>query len=200
MYIALCVVDNKLLDAYKLEKGHDLVLRRELEEGRRRLVAPLIFFHRPGEDREEDMLDDNGPPGDPGDEATLEDTGTASGWDEGVLGTANGSEAGTGTADGGSGATSSESTPFEKMAAGLGELFGEDNELPLPGTSRNSGSEGESDEDDGRSLSGSASGSSNSGTACFAQEMRWDRRLEERCSSSISKTASSFIQPSGSSV
>jgi hypothetical protein len=39
----------------------------------------LIFFHRPGE--EEDTLDDNGPLGDPGDEATLEEKGTSSGFD-----------------------------------------------------------------------------------------------------------------------
>jgi hypothetical protein len=60
--------------------GYDLVFATgEPEEGRRRLVAPLIFFHRPGE--EEDTLDDNGPLGDPGDEAMLEETGTSSGFD-----------------------------------------------------------------------------------------------------------------------
>jgi hypothetical protein len=78
---------------------------------------------------------------------------------------------GTGIDGGGRGAISSESTPLSGLA-------GEDMELPLPGTSGNSGSEGdEFDGDEGPSFSGS--GSSDSGTSS-AQEMRWDRRFEAR--------------------
>lgn len=145
------------------------------------------------------MLDDSGPLGDPGDDPTLCDPGTASGLD------ADDGDFGIGTAGGGSnGKSSMFATSFAWMAA---ELAGLDIELPLVGTSRNSGSDadGESDDDDGLSASGSVSGSdddSYSGTVRSAHEKRCDRRfdVDVRCSPYISKIAASSICSSGFSV
>ena len=153
------------------------------DEGRLSPVAPLILFHKPGEEREDDMLDDNIPVLDRGDwdseDGMLDDPGIPSDPD----GRAPGTGTGLGGDDGPIGKVSGDicSSPSLFMLPTYGlSGTGDDIELPLPCASGGSWSEGEEDDD---------SGSPSSKTSASS---RHDVALDHSfCSSSISKTVSS---------